>query len=125
MHHLFIRVNPRNVPFFYLHPQHMLARTLRRGSRNLAAQNGVLHSIFFKIDKTLWVFLPHVLFMLPCSIFRTIASPLNLYQPYGFVPGHFEFLAHDVYGFHLEIPFVLYLDYNPINYVVRVRHIFI
>jgi hypothetical protein len=93
---------------------------MRCGSRTLAAQNGVLHSVSFKIVKNLRGF-----FMLPCSIFKNATGPLNLYQPYGFVPEHFEFLVHDAYLFHLKIPFVLHLDHNEINYVVRVRHIFI
>jgi hypothetical protein len=74
-----------------LGPPTLLARTLRYGSRTLASQNGVLHFIFFKIVKTLWVFFFHVLFMLPCSIFRTIVGPLNIYQPYAVVLEHFEF----------------------------------
>jgi hypothetical protein len=74
----------------------MLARTLRCGSKTLAAQNGVLHYFSFKIDKTLWVFFPRVFFVLPCSIFRTIVGPLNLYHPYGLVHGQFDFLVQDV-----------------------------
>jgi hypothetical protein len=40
-----------------------------------------LSYIFFKIDKTLRLFLPHGFFFLPCCIFKTIEAPLNLSKP--------------------------------------------
>jgi hypothetical protein len=84
------------------------------GFHNSSCSKWSLAFIFFKILKQLCVFFPHVFFMLPCSIFRTVAVPLNLYHPYGLVPEHFEFLVQDVYLFHLKIPFVLHLDHIPI-----------
>jgi hypothetical protein len=91
-----------------------LARTLRCGSGTLFAQNGILH---------LRVLCPHVFFMLPGSIFRTVTGPLNLYHPYGFIPNHFDFPVQDVYWFHLEILFVLHLDHIPINDMIIIRYI--
>jgi hypothetical protein len=102
-----------------------LARTLRCGSRTLASQNGLPHSIFFIIVKTLWVFFPHVFFILSCIFFRTVVGTLNVYHPYGFVPNHFDFPVQDVYWLHPEISFVLHLDHILINFVVRVSHIFL
>jgi hypothetical protein len=102
-----------------------MARTQRCGSIILATQNRVLHYFFFKNVKNLWVFFPLVFFMLPFSIFRIVAGLLNLYQPYGFVPEHIDFLVQDAYWFHLEIPFMIHLDHIPINYVVRIRQIFL
>jgi hypothetical protein len=111
----------RAIPFVCHDPQCRLARNLRCGFGTLVAQNGVLHYVSFKIDKKLRVFLSHIFSMLPCGIFRTVVGPLNLYQPYGFVLKHFEFLVQNAYWFHLEIPFVFHLEHNPINYVVVVR----
>jgi hypothetical protein len=102
-----------------------LARTQTCGSGSLAAQNGVLHCVFFKIVKHLQVFCPRVFFMIPCIIFRNVEGTLNLYHPYVFIPDHFEFLVQDVYWFHSEIPFMIHLDHIPINYVVRIMHIFL
>jgi hypothetical protein len=125
MHHSFISTNPRNVLLFYRGAQRRLARTLRCGFGTLVAQNEALHYVFFKIDKKLGVFLPYIFFMLPCSIFMTVVDPLNLYRPYVFVPDHLDFLVQDAYWFPPEIPFMLHMDHSPINYVVKVRHIFL
>jgi hypothetical protein len=78
----------------------------------------------FKMVKNLQAFFPHVFFMLLCSIFEVVEGPLNLYYPYGLVPKNFSFSIQDAYWFHSKIPFVLHLDHIPINYVVRIRHIF-
>ena len=107
-------------------PQCRLEMNLRCGFQDSSFSKwrlSFLYYVFFKIDKTLWVFLPHILIMLQCFIFMNATCTLNLYHPYGFVPDHFDILIHDAYWFHLEIPFVLHLDHNPINYVVRVRNI--
>jgi hypothetical protein len=52
---------------------------------------------FLQNFKNLRALLPHGLLMLPCSVFKTIAGPLNIYQSDGFVPKHFDFIVQDVY----------------------------
>jgi hypothetical protein len=124
MYHLFIKANPRRFILLERSPMQFV-KTLRCGSITLTPQNGVFHFVSLKIVKHLRVFLPRVFFMLPCSIFRTVLGLLNLCYPYGLVPEKFDFPIQNAYWFHPKILFMLHLDHIPINYVVRLRHIFI
>jgi hypothetical protein len=48
-------------------------------------------SKFQNLFKKLSVLCPHGIFMLPGSIFRTVAGPLNFYHLYNSVPENFDF----------------------------------
>jgi hypothetical protein len=82
-------------------------------------------SEFSKIFKTMWVFCPHCIFMLPSSILRTVLGPLNLYKPYGSSPELLEFPVQNVHRMHLKSAFLLHLNHIPINNMISIDYIFL
>jgi hypothetical protein len=63
--------------------------------------------------------------VLPHGIFRIVASPLNLYHSQWICFEHLDFPVQDAHWLHQKIPFMLHLDHSPINYMVRIRYIFL
>jgi hypothetical protein len=50
-------------------------------------------SKFQKLFKHLWVLVPHGIFMLSGSIFKTVVGPLKFYQLYNSIMKHFGFFV--------------------------------
>jgi hypothetical protein len=85
-----------------------------------------IYKIEIKISnlfKKLQVLCLHGIFMLPSSIFGTIAGPLNFYQLYNSIPDHFDFSVQYSHWLNLKISLCLYLNQMPINNMVRFMYI--
>jgi hypothetical protein len=80
---------------------------------------------FSKFFKTMQVFFPHCILMLPSSVFRSVPGSLDLYKPYGSIPELFDFSIQDAHRMHLESAFLLHLDNIPINNMISIGYIFI
>jgi hypothetical protein len=79
---------------------------------------------FQNLLKKLWVLCLHGIFMLPSSIFGTVAGPLEFYQLYNSILEHFEFYVQYSYWLDLKVSVCLYLNQMPINNMVRIMYIF-
>jgi len=129
----YLHWNPSGSPTCLLGLQHNPDRKSRSFvSRNSNCTKIVFVHLFtnvhwdsFKICINLWALFLHGLLMLPRGIFKTIVGPLDLYQDDGLIPEHFEFPVQDAHQIHLKVPFMLHLDHNLINHVVRIRNILI
>jgi hypothetical protein len=75
--------------------------------------------------KNLWVLCPHGIFMLPGSIFRTVAGPLDFYELYNSISKHFDLSIQYPHWLNLKVSLCLYLNQMPINNMARVMYIFI
>jgi hypothetical protein len=80
---------------------------------------------FSKIFKTMWVFCPHHILMLPSSVLETVPGPLDLYKPYGSVMELLEFPVQNTHQMHLKITFLLHLNHILINNMISISYIFL
>ena len=78
---------------------------------------------FSNLFKKLRVLCPHGIFMLPSSIFRTVAGPLNFYHLYNSILENFDFFVQYSHWLDLKVSLCLYLNHMSINNMVSIMNI--